>query len=288
VPKNPELTPITETKNRFAGKIKRLSAAVLFTFFAGTFMHSAEEAQDIIVLPAANNQIYFNQDTPTIATSNVHGWRDESGKPNINKVMRTIEHVDADITCLQEVYAGNELNKLSELGYNIIFAATKYDFYRGQFGNVVMSKYSLKPVEVISLPSDSEGIPRNAMIQQLRTKNGNYTFLNTHLSYDDQARVRQENAIIHASEKLKTNINSLCGDFNQTRTELASSRFGKQFGINGAIMSTPNTYPSTEPGLAIDFILDNCEVRRPDIEYETFKVGSDHMMLARTYNSACS
>lgn len=256
-------------------KAKAVLVAGALALGLGGMIHSDTEPNPSVALMHPGSP-RFDGKSVLVMTANVHGWKNEDDKGNnLDKFVEVMGETGADVACMQEVFIDdNQLEELWDNGYNVAFAETRYDFYRGQFGNAVISPYKFELEHVIGLPSIEDGTPRNAMLLNLPTTSGSFSFVNTHLSYDDSQEVETKYLLNHTRT---FQPDFLCGDLNQPSGSLLAMGYGKSFSP-ASFAKQPDTYPNDNPSAGIDFVLERC-VPGGENKSRTVEVGSDHLAV---------
>ena len=141
-------------------------------------------------------------------------------------IAATLARLDADVVCLQEVWADDEVEFGGELagglGFHQVYGS-RVDFDGVRFGNAVLSRWPIRGTEVLALPSraDTEEL-RTCVRADIDGPRGPLQVFSTHLNWRfDQSGVRQDQvrsicAFIDSSrpEGGRAYPPILCGDFN--------------------------------------------------------------------------
>jgi endonuclease/exonuclease/phosphatase family metal-dependent hydrolase len=141
-------------------------------------------------------------------------------------IAATLGRLDADIVCLQEVWADEEVELSEELasglGFHHVYGS-RLDFDGVRFGNAVLSRWPITGTDVLALPSraDTEEL-RTCVRADVDGPRGALQVFSTHLNWRfDQSGVRQDQvrsicAFIDSSrpEGGRAYPPILCGDFN--------------------------------------------------------------------------
>lgn len=164
-------------------------------------------------------------DTFIVATYNIQTGKDNNGKRNILGSANAI--TEADLIGIQEVYAPSWLNKwglgksqtekLAKVGgFQYLFAATRFRWFREHRGNAILSKLKVKHWGIEMLPNKSAKSFRNMTVAQVEFAGEDFVFINTHL-HTKKGRLKQlETVLAEFSNHPKT---ILVGDFNTTIDE---------------------------------------------------------------------
>ncbi len=142
-------------------------------------------------------------------------------------IAATLARLDADVICLQEVWADEEVELSAELahhlgGFHHVYGS-RLDFEGVRFGNAVLSRWPIVASDVLALPSraDTEEL-RTCVRADIDGPRGGLQVFSTHLNWRfDQSGVRQDQV-----RSICTFIDQsrpaggrafppiLCGDFN--------------------------------------------------------------------------
>mgnify|MGYP001416142084 CR=1 FL=1 len=250
---------------------RRKLRAGLFGLAAAIGLLGDKQLPDIALYNHPETQEIADDDIK-IMTANVHGWQGYSGN-NFDTFSEALVKEQPDIVCMQEVLAdGEELRKLYEEGYNVLFSTTIRYPFRGRFGNAVLSRAPLSLVEVVKLPNPHTVTPRNGIMFAVETTKGKLDFFNTHLSTNQAESNMQAERAFHAVGDL---LQGACGDFNQTPEQIALGSFGRMLVTRPPLVAYP-TFPAREPSRKIDHVLSECGVSDPEQSYSAY-IDSDHL-----------
>lgn len=227
----------------------------------------------------------------SIMTANVFGFESYShrGKSNVPALLETIRKAQPDIICFQEFNPDREpkvIDKLAEEGYNLFFAATVRQDYDGKReGNAIAAKGEIDGDKVRDLPIGPMSIPREVLVADIRTKLGDITVANTHLSLDPDERQRQAESI----EDMRLDQDIDCGDYNEDFS-LVTGHLGSRSYSPGGLLDPSETratsvfgVPTHITGVLIDRISVNCGERIPD-SVRVLPIGSDHSAVVGSFN----
>jgi len=165
----------------------------------------------------------FDKDILRVASFNVQTGKSLEGQRDIQRAADVLEN--SDIAGVQEVYGMGWLAKFgfgqsqSEAlaggsGFQYLFAATRYRWFREQRGNLLLSKLPIREWRIKMLPDQSRKSPRNMTIAEFEWQGQTIVIINTHL-HTGRGREQQLNAVI--KEFAKYPIAILLGDFNTKR-----------------------------------------------------------------------
>ena len=192
----------------------------------------------------------------TIISWNIQNGLGVDDELSLTRIADTIKDIcDPDIICLQEVSRnvllpdGSFTDQVYELadkfqGYEPIFGAAMDVFYpdqnrRGQYGNMVLSRYPVSSVFHHALPQPSDGLkkqmPRQMTEVTVETPSGAIRVMTTHLEFHSQVqRLAQSQRILDIGFEIemlektppaftdtgpyaqyeRSSKSVLCGDFN--------------------------------------------------------------------------
>lgn len=155
-----------------------------------------------------------------IATYNIHSGKDVDDRLDLDKTIATLRETGAEIIGLQEVerhsprtgFVDQAKRIAEELGMEYRFEAG-LKIWPFEFGNALLSKYPIKGVERIDLPSTRE--KRVGLLATLDVQGQDVQVLVTHLGLNQQERSEHVQKFM---DKLETNEQPfvLIGDFNIT------------------------------------------------------------------------
>lgn len=160
-----------------------------------------------------------------IVTWNVW-WRFGDWEPRQVAISRTLENLEADVVCLQEVWSaetGEDQAKELAMALGMHYVRTPERWWKGySFGNAILSKYPIIETESTQLPPTDGPGTRWALSVLLNRGDSEIPVICTHLDHKfDQSKRRQEQikaifdliAARHAPEQHPV---VLAGDFNST------------------------------------------------------------------------
>lgn len=166
-----------------------------------------------------------------VATFNVQTGKSEQGKRDIERSAVVLS--DVHLAGVQEVYAAGWLRKLGfgksqtehladRGGFNHLFAATRFRWFREQRGNAVLSKLPITSWQVLMLPDQSRKSPRNMTVIEFSWQGRNVVFINTHL-HTGRGRSAQLERVLQ--EFSRHPIVILVGDFNTNSSDVQLAAF---------------------------------------------------------------
>lgn len=225
---------------------------------------------------------------------NIHSWRDDVGRLNVESVANLVKATDPHVVSLVEVDESwdNHSSALSELasstGHASIFAPT-FEFGNGHpvggFGNAILSKLPIQTVrqrQLVWPPRLYEGTessePRTVLFVRVDDANSGPIWIGSvHLPRADR------NARIAAFQRLATITNELTcpwllvGDFNMH----AAAWREQESSLRAYPESDVPTYPACDPVEAIDYCV---APQGLDIDVNVLNApGSDHLPILVYY-----
>lgn len=165
-----------------------------------------------------------------IATYNIHGWRTEDFRPNLDLVANTLSAAEADIIGLNEVVhtrttKGAERSKLEiladRLGMHVAFGAcvrwpAQGDMPDEVFGNALLSRWPIAASAGHLLAPVEHKEQRGLLEARIATGNGRpLTVYVTHLDHtDESARLLQLRSLREWTTRDRNRPHFVVGDFN--------------------------------------------------------------------------
>lgn len=232
----------------------------------------------VLILLAIN--LISAQDTLRILTYNIEvGY-----EANMDAIGKYIKSIKPDLVALQEVdewaYRSNNkskkgVNQIVELAHYAdmfpIFAKTR-DLNEsnkgGYYGIGLLSKYPIISYKRILLPQKNMKYePRVMIIAEIDIHGTIFTFVNTHLTLDNDDRLLQGKFIAKQLKKIK-GPKIICGDFNSIPEEPTMAKALSKY--TDALPTGKNTYPAVTPRAKVDYILfshkDNIKIINQSID----------------------
>jgi endonuclease/exonuclease/phosphatase family metal-dependent hydrolase len=227
-----------------------------------------------------------------IATYNIHKGRGLDGRVRIDRILRVLREIDADIVALQEVVnrpdrspqdlQANYLAEQLGCAYTVGDARERR---RTAFSNVTLSRWPIERSQHIDL-SVAGRRPRGALRTDIRVGRQLLHVFNVHLG--TAARERRTQARLIDERLLKaidvSGQRIVMGDFNDWRHGLVTRTLFREFHLTDLADHLPRVrgYPAVLPLLHLDHVyLDN----RLTIEKARFHrnrrslLASDHLPL---------
>ena len=227
-----------------------------------------------------------------IATYNIHKGQGLDGRVRIERILRVLREIDADIVGLQEVMNHPDRSRreeqagylAQELGYSYTVGEMQ-QMRQGVFGNVTLSRWKIGASRHIDL-SVAGRQPRGALHTDIRVGSDLLHVFNVHLG--TAARERRAQARLIDERLIKaldvSGQRIVMGDFNDWNHGLVTRTLSQEFHLTDLADYLPRTraYPAVLPFLHLDHIyLDH----RLKIEKARFHrnrlslIASDHLPL---------
>lgn len=231
----------------------------------------------ILFLTVITASAQSKPDTLKVMSFNILHGATTKGDFNLEAIAGVIKKYNPDLVAMQEVdFKTNRARKYNlplELGYRTqmmpLYARAMY-YDGGEYGEAVLSKYSLIYTESIALPHQADSEPRAAQVARFQTKNGNtIQFVATHLDHlrNETDRLMQADALVDEfkDEKFPT---ILTGDLNATPESETMKRLYRVFKKPEVKEAYQPTYSSTNPRVCIDHVLFNQPEKWSVLDYE--------------------
>ncbi|MCD8510888.1 MAG: endonuclease/exonuclease/phosphatase family protein [Bacillus sp. (in: Bacteria)] len=156
------------------------------------------------------SELHQTDEYITAVTYNIQYGKGQSGEVNLAQTIKKLQSLDAQIISLQEVerysIRSHFQDQVKLLANSLDMHAAFYPSltYPGlYYGNVVLSKYPIKEVEIVHFPSSKE--TRTAVITKVEWMEGELIYVvNTHLGLNQRERLL-------AIEKIYSKVTSLDG-----------------------------------------------------------------------------
>jgi endonuclease/exonuclease/phosphatase family metal-dependent hydrolase len=199
--------------------------AIILIIYAGIRYYSIPTSLEKgLIYEEANNNSFDILPPMKVMTYNIHRGMNKANELNLDAISEVIENSGAEIIALQEVERFSLRTKFQD---QIKYIADKLSMHyafgksvnilNGQYGNAILSKYTIEEYEVAQLPSKGER--RTLLKAKLNMHGYSINFYNTHLGLNGNERELQLKEII----KLIGNDNRfiLAGDFNTKADKLS-------------------------------------------------------------------
>lgn len=227
-----------------------------------------------------------------IATYNIHKGRGMDGRVRIERILRVLREVEADIVTLQEVTNHQERRPeehqarylAEQLGYFYSVGETR-KHREAAYGNVTLSHWKFEAVSHINL-SVAGREPRGALRTDIRVGNEILHIFNVHLGTAVRERRTQARLIDqHLLKALDVSGHRIVmGDFNDWNHGLVSKTLSSEFHLTDLAEHLPRTrgYPALLPLLHLDHIYLDHELKIEKARFHRNRLtlmASDHLPL---------
>ncbi|WP_296648056.1 endonuclease/exonuclease/phosphatase family protein [Romboutsia sp. 13368] len=146
-----------------------------------------------------------------IVTYNIHKGMDSNNMFTLNKIIKYLKDIDADIICIQEVLYEQFAILKHNLKLDGVFAAN-INNPTLMYGVATLSKYEILKNEHVFLKSKKE--QRGFLYTNVFSEKYCVDVINTHLGLDKDERKEQISEIMDYINLLKKS-KIICGDFNE-------------------------------------------------------------------------
>ena len=227
-----------------------------------------------------------------IATYNIHKGRGMDGRVRIERILRVLREVEADIVTLQEVTNHQERRPeehqarylAEQLGYFYSVGETR-KHREAAYGNVTLSHWKFEAVSHINL-SVAGREPRGALRTDIRVGNEMLHIFNVHLGTAVRERRTQARLIDqHLLKALDVSGHRIVmGDFNDWNHGLVSKTLSSEFHLTDLAEHLPRTRgsPALLPLLHLDHIYLDHELKIEKARFHRNRLtlmASDHLPL---------
>jgi len=193
-------------------------------------------------------------------TYNIYSAR----KMGIEAIAAVIRKVNPDVVSLQEVERNTDVNPMDFPKEIAALTGMKYYFFahaltlkKGDYGNVILSKYPLLQTKSIHLGVANDGDDTRSFGYALLEKDGKqFYFATTHLGYkkDDATRLKQIAEILKEIKNLKQPI-ILGADLNSRPNSQTMPALQKWFTLPCQISNCEWTVPTPKPTYTCDWLI---------------------------------
>ena len=227
-----------------------------------------------------------------IATYNIHKARGMDGRTRVERILRVLREVDADIVALQEVL--NRENGAAEehqacylaerLGYSYTVGETRRH-RDAVYGNVTLSRWRFERSHAIDLSVEGRE-PRGALRTDIRVGGEMLHIFNVHLG--TALRERRTQAQLIDQRLLKgldvSGHRIVMGDFNDWNHGLVTRTLSSEFHLTDLAQHVRRTraYPALLPLLHLDHIYLDHELKIEKARFHRDRrslMASDHLPL---------
>lgn len=220
---------------------------------------------------------------------NIHGCIGNDSRYDADRILRVIRNIDADVVALQEVYDELPLDRqflksLNQLPYpHIQYGMTLKHESRGDYGNLLLSKWPLTNVELIDI-SVAGREPRGAIRAQIKTPQRTLDLTVAHLGLSPKERIEQVARLFQQWGNAITDVPQghafvFMGDLNEW---IPQSRLIQSLSQSIGFTTPQATFPSAQPTLALDQIFvhpPRLIDQRHAIDTALTRVASDHLPI---------
>jgi len=227
-----------------------------------------------------------------LATYNIHKARGMDGRVRIERILRVLREVGADIITLQEVINRQERTPeehqacylAGELGYFYGVGETR-KHRDAAYGNVTLSRWKFENINHIDL-SIAGREPRGALRTDIRVGSEILHVFNVHLG--TAIRERREQARLIDEHLLKAldvpGHRIVMGDFNDWNHGLVTKTLSNEFRLTDLAQHLPRTrgYPALLPLVHLDHIYLDRELMIEKANFHRNRLSlmaSDHLPL---------
>lgn len=161
-----------------------------------------------------------------IMTYNLHGFKDQFKKKNLDAIIEVIGTIDPDVVVFQEIYVYKPNETCDQ--YQLRKYLAPFGLLHGSFSlsgiNAIFSKYQFESKE-INLGRDPKlHLPRNALVATFPTVDilNDLVIVGTHLDPFDETgelRIKQMSLILNYLSKQTMQRFIVAGDFNSLRRD---------------------------------------------------------------------
>ena len=227
-----------------------------------------------------------------IATYNIHKGRGMDGRVRIERILRVLREVEADIVTLQEVMNLEQRTAeehqarylADQLGYFYSLGETR-KHRSAAYGNVTLSRWKFESVSHIDL-SIAGREPRGALRTDIRAGTQILHVFNVHLG--TAVRERRAQARLIDQHLLKAldvpGHRIVLGDFNDWNHGLVSKTLANEFHLSDLAEHLPRTrgYPALLPLVHLDHIYLDHKLKIEKARFHRNRLSllaSDHLPL---------
>jgi len=227
-----------------------------------------------------------------IATYNIHKGRGMDGRVRIDRILRVLRAVEADIVTLQEVINHNDRTPeehqacylADELGYFYSVGETR-KHRSAAYGNVTLSRWNFETVRHVDL-SVAGCEPRGALRTDIHVGAELLHVFNVHLG--TAVRERRAQARLIDQHLLKAldvpGHRIVMGDFNDWNHGMVTKTLSSEFHLTDLSKHLPRTrgYPALLPLVHLDHIYLDHELKVESARFHRDRLSlmaSDHLPL---------
>lgn len=232
-----------------------------------------------------------------VVTYNIHKARGMDGRVNIQRILRVLRELEADVIALQEVVNHEDRSPeehqacylADELGFHYTVGETR-KHREAAYGNVTLSRWKFERVHKIDLSVEGRE-PRGALRTDVRVGGHLVHIFNVHLG--TAARERKSQARMIDEHLLKavdvSGPRVILGDFNDWAHGLVTETLSNEFHLTDLKRFLPHTraYPALLPLLHLDHIYFDHHLTVEKAFFHRNRsslLASDHLPLVATFH----
>lgn len=200
----------------------------------------------IVSFSRINNIPFLKSKSIKVISYNIHYGVNSHKQPNLKKIISFLQNTNADIICLQEVdnktFRALLQNQPDCLKKNLLMEykyTTTENFFPGQTGNMILSRFPIISFEDYLLPSNQ--YQRKIQQAMIETPLGNIVVFNTHLGLSKSIRSQQIKAIVKLIENTQEPF-ILAGDMNTSNLSELENIY--QYCIDSGILMKQESIPT--------------------------------------------
>ncbi|MBX2873329.1 MAG: endonuclease/exonuclease/phosphatase family protein [Saprospiraceae bacterium] len=215
----------------------------------------------------------------------LHG-RTTKGDFNLDVLANLIKKYDPDLVAMQEVdFKANRSKRYdlaTEIGWRthmVPLFGKAMDFDGGQYGEAVLSRFSILQSRVVALPNLPKQEPRAALeVVTIIPSGDTIAFVGTHLAHEGEAgrilQVEKINEVFSQNEYPTILVGDLNAKPGSEPIRILQQHWTTSYGIG----EPAPTYPSDQPRIKIDYVMFHPENRWKVLDRVVIQdtVASDH------------
>ncbi len=240
----------------------------------------------LFFMPAgAQSKLDSSRIVKVLSFNILHG-RTTKGDFNLDVLANLIKQYDPDLVAMQEVdFKANRSKRYdlaTEIGWRthrVPLFGKAMDFDGGEYGEAVLSRFSILKSRVVALPNLPKQEPRAALeVVTVLPSGDTIAFVGTHLAHEGEAgRILQVERINEAFAQNEYPT-ILVGDLNATPKSEPIRRLEQHWTTSYGTEEPRPTYPSDKPRIKIDYVMFNPGQRWKVLECTVIQdtIASDH------------
>lgn len=213
-----------------------------------------------------------------VVTYNIHRARGMDGRERLDRILRVLEELDADVVALQEVLAWQAFALAEATRMDVVFGPIRLHA-RGPYGNLCLTRLPVVAHRTYSLTCRPFE-PRGCLRADIDHGGGYLHVFNVHLGLRYRERVRQARMLAWIVDRgTLRGPRLLLGDFNEWFDGHASRLLGAELAPAGR-RPRARTHPSLLPVFPLDRIYHDAAiaVERSGVHRSPLaRVASDHL-----------